>query len=94
MPLEGAITAERFRAKSEELREARAAAEGQLEPARSRLSRIEGLERSKDAILWHYASLVPEGLADLTSEERIRVYKSMRLRVFAHRNGTLIADRG
>jgi hypothetical protein len=37
---------------------------------------------------------VPQGLADLALEEKNRVYKTMRLRVFARRDGTLIADWG
>ncbi len=57
--LDGAITTERFRAKSAELRETRAAAEGQLEAVRSRLSRLEDMERGKDALISHYASLMP-----------------------------------
>jgi hypothetical protein len=77
------------------LREARVGSGGaQLEVARSRLSRLKDIERGKDALVSHYAALVPQGLADLSSEERNRVYKTKRLRVFAHRDGTLIADWG
>ena len=68
--------------------------EDQLEAARSRLSRLYDIARSKDAILLHYASLVPQGPAKLSSEERNRVYKTMRIRVFAHREHILIADWG
>ena len=57
--LDGDITAAQFRAKSAELREARLAAEGQLEVARSRLARLEDLKRSKDELVSHYSSLVP-----------------------------------
>jgi hypothetical protein len=88
------ITAAQFRTKSEELKKARIAAEGRLEAVRSRLSRLEEMERSKDAIMAHYASLVPQGLAELSSEERNQVYKTMRLHVLAHRDDTLIADWG
>ncbi len=83
-----------MRTKSEELTEARIAAQEQLEAVRSRLSRLEEMERGKDAIMAHYASLVPQGPAGLSSEERNQVYETMRLRVFAHRDDTLIADRG
>jgi hypothetical protein len=48
-----------FRTKSEELKETRIAAEGLLKAVRSRLSRLEETERSKDAIMAHYVSLVP-----------------------------------
>jgi hypothetical protein len=92
--LEGDVTTAQFRSKSEELREARAAAEGQREAARSRLSRLRDIERNKEALTSHYASLVPSGLQALSLEERRRVYRMMRLRVLAHRDGTLIADWG
>jgi hypothetical protein len=88
------ITAAQFRTKSEELKKARIAAEGRLEAVRSRLSRLEEMERSKDAIMAHYASLVPQGLAELSSEERNQVYKTMNLQVHASRDDMLIADWG
>jgi hypothetical protein len=53
-----------------------------------------GCPAAKDALVSHYASLVPQGSVDLPPAERNRVYKTMRLRVFAHRDGTLIADWG
>lgn len=80
-----------FRAKSEELNEARVAAEDRLEAVHTRFSSRMDIERSKEVLVSHYSSLVPTGLRQLSSEERRRVYKRMRLRVFAHRDGTLIA---
>jgi hypothetical protein len=68
--LDGDTTAAQFRAKSAELREARLAAESQLEVARSRFARLEDLKRSKDELVSHYSSLVPSQLQDLTSEDR------------------------
>ncbi len=76
------------------MREARAAAEGRLEAARFRLSRLRDIERGKDAVLSHYISLVPQGLAEISSEERNRVYRMMCLRVLAQRDDTLIVDCG
>lgn len=70
------------------------AASGQLEAARSRLSRLEDMERGKAALISHYASLVPQGLAELSPDEKNRVYRMMRLRVFADREGVLTADWG
>ena len=58
----------------------------QLEAARSRLRDI---ERGKYAQISHHASLVPEGRPP--PEMRNRVYETMRLRVFASRDDTLIA---
>ena len=65
-----------------------------LQAARSRVARLEYLERSKDVLLSHYASLVLDGLAELTSEEKNRVYKMMRLKIIAHRDDALVADWG
>jgi site-specific DNA recombinase len=92
--LGGDITTEQFRAKSAELEEARAAAEGQLEVVRSHLARLKDVERSKEALISHYASLVPQALSGLSSAEKNRIYKMMHLQVHAQRDGTLIADWG
>src|SRR5215212_6839155 len=92
--LDGDITTEQFRAKSAELEEARLAADGKLEAARSRLARLKDLERSKESLISHYASLVPQVLTELSSKEKNRVYKTMRFHVLAQRDGNLIADWG
>jgi hypothetical protein len=92
--LGGDITTEQFRTKGAKLEEARAAAEGQLEAARSRLARLKDIERSKEELITHYASLVPQALDQLSSEEKNRIYKMMHLQVLAQRDGTLIADWG
>lgn len=65
--LDGDITTRQFHTKTAELEGARAAAEDQLEAARSRLARLEDIERGKDALIPHYASLVPQGLAELSA---------------------------
>ena len=92
--LDGDVTTEQFRAKSAELEEARVAAEDQLEAARSRLERLKDMEHSKDALISHYTSLVPQGLAELSPEEKNRIYKMMHLRVFADREDTLKVEWG
>jgi site-specific DNA recombinase len=92
--LDGDVTPEQFRARSAELKDARAAAQDQLEASRSRLSRLKDLERSKDALVSHYAALVPQGLDELSPAERNQVYNMMNLRVFARPGSTLIADWG
>jgi len=92
--LDGDITTEQFRAKSAKLEEVRAAAEEQLEAASSRLARLKDIEQSKEKLISHYASLVPQALSELSSEEKNRVYKMMHLQVLAQRDGTLIADWG
>ena len=81
--LEKDITTEQFRAKRSELEVARAAAEEQLVAVRSRLARLEDIERSKEELISHYASLVPQVLSELSSEEKNRVYQMMHLKVLA-----------
>ena len=56
--------------------------------------RLKDIERSKDALISHYASLVPQALSELSSEEKNRIYKMMHLQILAQRDGTLIADWG
>jgi hypothetical protein len=92
--LDGDITTEQFRAKSAELEEARVAADGQLDAARLRLARLKDIEQSREELISHYASLVPQALSELSSEEKNRIYKMMHLQVLAHSDGTLIADWG
>ncbi len=60
----------------------------------SRLARLKDIERSKDALVSHYTSLVPQELTELPPEEKNQIYKMMRLHVLAQRDGTLIADWG
>lgn len=43
--------------------------------------RLRDLERDKDALLDHYAGLLPEALDGLAPEERNHVYKMLRLSV-------------
>ena len=92
--LDGDITPEQFRARSADLKDARAAAQDQLEASRSRLSRLKDLESSKDALVSHYAALVPKGLDELSPADKNQVYNMMNLRVFARPDDTLIADWG
>lgn len=92
--LDGDIRTEQFRAKSAELEEACVAAKGQLDAARSRLTRLKDIEQSKDALVFHYTTLVPQELTELSSEEKNQIYKMMRLSIRAQRDGTLIADWG
>jgi hypothetical protein len=69
--LDGDITPEQFRVRSATLGEARAAAEVQLEAARSRLFRLKDIKLGKDALASHYSSPVPRGLADLPRLRKI-----------------------
>jgi hypothetical protein len=91
--LDGDITPEQFRARSKELKDARVAAQDQLEASRSRLSRLKDLERSKDSLVSHYASLVPVG-NELRPADRNKVCEMIHVRVFAHSDDTLIVEWG
>jgi site-specific DNA recombinase len=84
---EGLITLDELRAKLATLEETRTVALRELETLRSRQERIEQLEQDADTLLERYAGMIPETLDSLTSEERHRVYKMLRLRVVVCADG-------
>jgi hypothetical protein len=57
-------------------------------------SRLEQLEQDKETVLEAYAAMAPEGLEALTSEERQRLYKILRLEVFVPERGPVEASFG
>ena len=85
---EGLITLEELREKLSGLKDARAVARSELDALRSRQEHIEQLQNDADTILKRYAGMVPEALDTLTSEERHRVYKMLRLRVLLNADGS------
>src|SRR5215211_8630302 len=56
---------------------------------RARREQLEQLEHDADALLEHYAEMIPEALDDLTPEERRDVYKMMRLKVLIFPDGSV-----
>jgi hypothetical protein len=84
---EGLITLDELRSKLAILKETRDAARRELSTLKERRERIEHLEHDANALLEHYASMVPEALDDLTAEERHRIYKMMRLNVTMYADG-------
>ena len=68
------------------LEETRQTAKRELTALRDRKERIEELERDRDAVLEDYAGRAPEALEALTSEERHRLYKMLKLSVVIHRD--------
>ena len=64
-----------------ELEEARTTVEHELATLQNRQEAIEVLERDKEALLEHYASIAPEALDSLTPEERHHLYRMLRLEV-------------
>jgi site-specific DNA recombinase len=89
MAAEGLITLDELRAKLAVLEEDREFARRELEALEGRRARLLELERDKDELLAHYASMVPEALDDLAPEERHRVYKLLKLRVGLQPDGIL-----
>ncbi len=91
--LEGDITPEQFRARSTELKDAHVAVQDQLEAARSRLSRLKDVERSKEQACRTTPPSCRRDWPD-SPRKRDRVCKTMRLRVYTRRDDTLIAEWG
>jgi hypothetical protein len=87
--LEGNVEMSRYEEKLSQLKQARRVAEDELARIRDSCSRIERLERDRDALLDHYSQVAAEGLDRLEPEERNRVYKMLGLTVLAHGNGDL-----
>jgi site-specific DNA recombinase len=89
MAAEGHITFEELGAKLRELEDQRTTAQEELDNLQMRRERLEDLERDKETLLQHYASMVPEELDKLTGEERHQIYRMLRLQVFVFPNGDL-----
>jgi hypothetical protein len=71
------------------LEETRRTAERDLKNLRQHKELVEQMEQDRDAVLEHYASLAPEALDSLTSEERRHLYKMLRLKVWLAKSGDL-----
>ena len=85
----GRITDEELDEELAALEEARRTAERELESLRRHKERVEQMERDRDAVLDYYATLAPEALDSLTSEERHHLYKMLRLKVWVAKSGDL-----
>ncbi|MBA2715025.1 MAG: recombinase zinc beta ribbon domain-containing protein, partial [Rubrobacteraceae bacterium] len=86
---DGIMSREELNVKLAQLEEARKTAERELETLQMRREKLEEMQRDKDVLLEHYASLTPEALKSLASEERHQLYRMLRLRVIAHLDGTI-----
>jgi len=75
-----------LRAKLAKLEEDREAAEREIAAIECRRER---LERDRDAVMEHYASVVPGSLDGLSPEERHQIYKVLRLEVLAYPDKSL-----
>ncbi len=85
----GRITDEELDTAVAELEEAREEAERELASLQSRQDAIANLERDRDSLMDHYATLVPEALDELSAEERQRVYRILRIGVAVRGNSDL-----
>jgi hypothetical protein len=94
MAAEGLITFEELREKLAGLEEARKVAEEELKALEAKRSRLEQLEHDKETVLDAYAAMAPEALDTLTSEERQRLYKILRLEVLVPERGPVEASFG
>jgi hypothetical protein len=84
MAAEGLITFDELRTKLHVLEEERDRAQRELEDLEDHRARLRSLERDKDALLDHYAGLLPEAIDDLAPEEHHHIYKLLKLRVNMH----------
>jgi len=84
MAAEGLITLDELREKPTSLEETRETAKRELDALCRRRESAAALERDAEALLDSYAGTVPEALDLLTSEERHKVYRMLRLKVLAH----------
>jgi len=92
MAAEGLITLEELREKLADLDELRQTAERELRAIEGRKDALRQLERDRDALVEHYATMAPEALDSLTPEERHRLYEILRLRVTADEDRNLRAE--
>jgi hypothetical protein len=56
---------------------------------RHHAERVEQMERDRDAVLDHYATLTPDALDSLTSDERHHLFKMLRLKIWLANSGDL-----
>ena len=89
MAAEELISLDELREKLADLKDNRAAAERELEEVQGRAERIIDLERGRDALLATYEALAPEELDDLTPEEHHDFYRTLRVVVYAHPEGSV-----
>jgi site-specific DNA recombinase len=84
---EGLITLDELGTKLAALEETRTVAVKELEAMGTRREQHERLKHDAEALLEHYAGMIPEALDDLTSKERHDVYRMMRLKVLIPADG-------
>jgi Recombinase zinc beta ribbon domain len=86
------ITFDELRAKLAELDQMRRTAECELNALNDHQEHIHELEQDRDTLLDSLTEVAPDALESLTPEERHQVYKMLRLKVIANRDGSLEAS--
>ena len=77
----GFMTLEELGSKLQELDNARRLAQAELESLTRREEHIEQLEKDREALMRSMAEIIPDALDDLTSQERNKIYRMLRLEV-------------
>ena len=87
--MENKLVTGRYERRLAQIRQTRKTTEDELARIKAKADQVEQLKRDREALLNHYARIVPEQLDALEPEERNRVYKMLDLTVLAHENGNL-----
>ena len=85
------MTLDELGARLSDLEEARLTAERELVRLRAARAEVAALEGDAEALLESYERATPEVLDALAPEERYDVYRTIRLEVLAHPDGSLEA---
>jgi hypothetical protein len=89
MAAEGLIDFEELREKLFELNEQRQLAEQEIKALQEKEQRLEEMRCDKDNLLNDLVAMTPRLLDELPSEERLRVYEMLGLKVTSREDGTL-----
>jgi glutamate synthase domain-containing protein 3 len=89
MAADDLISFDELRSRLAELDETRTIAKRELRALQSHRERVVELESDRDALLDSLVGVAPDALASLAANERHHVYRTLRLRVVAHQDGSL-----
>jgi site-specific DNA recombinase len=87
----GLMTLDELAARLTELEDSRLVAERELAKLRGAAEEVEALERDAAGLLAHYERIAPGRIDALSPEQRHRAYRTIRLEVLAHPDGSLEA---
>ncbi len=90
--LAGVFEIDELRAKLAALEDTRRAAEEELIALKDHREHVVEMERSKEAVLGHYAAIAPQALDVLTPEERRQLYGMLCLKAVQHPDGKVEAE--